>query len=230
MKGTVATRALYYGNVASPLGGKKASDSDHTHKWTILVRGVNNEDISFWIKKVTFRLHETYPNPQRSKYESLTFYISNSTNTSCLLTAIEQPPFEVSETGWGEFEIAIKIYFHAASGEKPITLYHHLRLHPYEDDGTGQPWPKDKPVTSFNYDEIVCTIGHWEPTREPIKLTHYIFRCLMSQLKRFIKYFRKITQHLFNYLPKNQLKIRQCHFLPWWSKKSWTGWISHYAK
>ncbi|CAM0136385.1 NuA4 histone H4 acetyltransferase complex and the SWR1 complex subunit [Umbelopsis sp. WA50703] len=139
MKGTVATRALYYGNVASPLGGKKASDSDHTHKWTILVRGVNNEDISFWIKKVTFRLHETYPNPQRT---------------------IEQPPFEVSETGWGEFEIAIKIYFHAASGEKPITLYHHLRLHPYEDDGTGQPWPKDKPVTSFNYDEIVFN----EPT------------------------------------------------------------------
>lgn len=69
MKGTVATRALYYGNVATPLGGKKASDSDHTHKWTILVRGVNNEDISFWIKKVTFRLHETYPNPQRSEYK-----------------------------------------------------------------------------------------------------------------------------------------------------------------
>ncbi|KAG2173808.1 hypothetical protein INT43_005228 [Umbelopsis isabellina] len=139
MKGTVATRALYYGNVATPLGGKKASDSDHTHKWTILVRGVNNEDISFWIKKVTFRLHETYPNPQRT---------------------IEQPPFEVTETGWGEFEIAIKIYFHTASGEKPVTLYHHLRLHPYEDDGTGQPWPKDKPVTSFNYDEIVFN----EPT------------------------------------------------------------------
>lgn len=69
MKGTVATRALYYGNIASPLMGKKGSDSDHTHKWTILVRGVNNEDISFWIKKVTFRLHETYPNPQRSKYK-----------------------------------------------------------------------------------------------------------------------------------------------------------------
>src|ERR1700757_4755017 len=68
MKGTVVTRALYYGNIASPLMGKKASDSDHTHKWTVLVRGVNNEDISFWVKKVTFRLHETYPNPQRSEY------------------------------------------------------------------------------------------------------------------------------------------------------------------
>jgi transcription initiation factor IIF auxiliary subunit len=75
MKGTVATRALYYGNIATPILGKKANDSDHTHKWTVLVRGVNNEDISFWIKKVSFRLHETYPNPQRSKYRIVFHYL-----------------------------------------------------------------------------------------------------------------------------------------------------------
>lgn len=37
----------------------------------------------------------------------------------------------VRETGWGEFEISIKLYYAAESGEKPQTLYHHLRLHPY---------------------------------------------------------------------------------------------------
>jgi YEATS family len=89
------------------------------------------------------------------------FLIDRVSNTSVL--AIEQPPFEVSETGWGEFEIAIKIYFHTASGEKPVTLYHHLRLHPYEDDGTGQPWPKEKPVTSFNYDEVVSAFRQIVP-------------------------------------------------------------------
>lgn len=40
-------------------------------------------------------------------------------------------PFLIKETGWGEFEIAIKLYYATESGEKPQTVYHHLRLHPY---------------------------------------------------------------------------------------------------
>ena len=40
-------------------------------------------------------------------------------------------PFLLHETGWGEFEIAIKLYYIPESSEKPQTLYHHLRLHPY---------------------------------------------------------------------------------------------------
>lgn len=40
-------------------------------------------------------------------------------------------PFTVDETGWGEFEITIKMYYATESGEKPQTIYHHLRLHPY---------------------------------------------------------------------------------------------------
>ncbi|RUS25182.1 putative histone acetyltransferase subunit [Jimgerdemannia flammicorona] len=139
MKGISVTRPLIYGNIANPLTGKKAAESDHTHKWTVCVRGVNGEDVSYFIKKVQFRLHETYSNPLRT---------------------IEQPPFEVNETGWGEFEINIKIYFHPLAGEKPVQVYHHLRLHPYEDDGSGQPWPKNRPVVSYNYDEIVFN----EPT------------------------------------------------------------------
>lgn len=68
------------------------------------------------------------------------------------LLVIEKPPFEVSETGWGEFDVIIKLHFHPVSGEKPQTLYHHLKLHPYEEDGLGI---KSKPVTSYLYDEIV---------------------------------------------------------------------------
>lgn len=40
-------------------------------------------------------------------------------------------PFTVTETGWGEFDITIKLYYVNDSGEKPQTLYHYLRLHPY---------------------------------------------------------------------------------------------------
>lgn len=41
-------------------------------------------------------------------------------------------PFVVHETGWGEFDITIKLYYVNESGEKPQTLYHYLRLHPYD--------------------------------------------------------------------------------------------------
>ncbi|KAI9248099.1 exocyst complex component Sec5-domain-containing protein [Sporodiniella umbellata] len=135
------SRPFYYGSIAYPLNGKKASDPDHTHRWTVMVKGLNNEDLTYYVKKVVFKLHETYPNPIRT---------------------IEQPPFEVSETGWGEFEIMIKIYFHPCAVEKPAIIYHHLRLHPFEDDLNGQPWPKDKPVMSLLYDELVFN----EPTEQ----------------------------------------------------------------
>ena len=68
--------------------------------------------------------------------------------------AIEQPPFEISETGWGEFELAIKLHFVPESNEKPVPLYHNLRLHPYEEDGTILSANKNKPVSSFQYDEL----------------------------------------------------------------------------
>ncbi len=66
------------------------------------------------------------------------------------MSAIEKAPFEVTETGWGEFEIMIRIYFHDNS-EKPQTLYHHLQLYP-KDDGGKQ---TKKTVLAEHYDEIV---------------------------------------------------------------------------
>lgn len=67
IKGISVSRPFYYGSIAYPLNGKKASDADHTHKWTVMVKGLDNEDLSYYIKKVVFKLHETYPNPLRSK-------------------------------------------------------------------------------------------------------------------------------------------------------------------
>jgi YEATS domain-containing protein 4 len=48
-----------------------------------------------------------------------------------VIEAEKGKPFLLHETGWGEFEIAIKLYYPPESSEKPQTLYHHLRLHPY---------------------------------------------------------------------------------------------------
>lgn len=57
-------RSILYGSVATPI---KKPDSDHTHRWTVYVRGFHDEDISKYIKRVIFRLHESFPNPSRSK-------------------------------------------------------------------------------------------------------------------------------------------------------------------
>lgn len=62
---------------------------------------------------------------------------------------IETFPFEVSETGWGEFEVGIKITFHDPA-EKPVSVYHHLRLYP-----SAETTLRDKAVVCEKYDEIV---------------------------------------------------------------------------
>jgi YEATS domain-containing protein 4 len=67
---------------------------------------------------------------------------------------VESPPFEVVETGWGEFEIQIKLYFTPESGEKPQTLWHSLKLHPYGPDAEGMKERREV-VISQNYEEVI---------------------------------------------------------------------------
>ncbi|VDK51040.1 unnamed protein product [Anisakis simplex] len=120
-------KAIVYGNTAVHLG--KKLDNDHTHEWTVFVRPYHNEDPSKFIRKVQFRLHDSYANPTR---------------------VVEKPPFEVTETGWGEFEVQIRIYFIDVS-EKPITAFHYLRL--FQPQAT---LPNGKTIVAAEYyDEIV---------------------------------------------------------------------------
>lgn len=131
-------RPIIIGNEASLLGLRKDPNSDHTHEWTVSVRGLNNADISYFIKKVVFKLHDSYANNARS---------------------IEAPPFQVTETGWGEFDVQVKIYFVSESAEKAVTLYHHLKLHPY-GPGAEQVRAAGGHVSSYQYEEVVFN----EPT------------------------------------------------------------------
>ncbi|KAI0638445.1 yeats family protein [Trametes polyzona] len=154
VKGVDIYRPIIYGNTAWVLTQKEREalpTPDHTHRWTVAVRSAASapdsdivggaDDLSYFIKRVTFKLHDTYPNPNRT---------------------VDKPPFEVSETGWGEFEITIRIMFVQESGEKSITFYHHLKLHPWTAVGSGEPEippleaaAKMGPVHSWQYDEIV---------------------------------------------------------------------------
>lgn len=130
VKGVEVTIPIVYGSISFWLG-KKAAES--THKWTTYVRSATNEDLSVLIKKVVFQLHPSFEKPTRT---------------------IEAAPFELSESGWGEFEIGITIYFHPDVGEKPQELFHHLKL--YADDES-IPQTTKKPVVVESYDEIVLS-------------------------------------------------------------------------
>ena len=64
---------------------------------------------------------------------------------------------------WREFEVQIRVNFVAESGEKAITFYHHLKLHPWKilAEGEHDSAPPLEvaaqmgPVNSWQYDEIV---------------------------------------------------------------------------
>ena len=72
-----------------------------SHKWTVYVRSPTNEDLGVVIKRAVFQLHSSFNNPTR---------------------VLESPPFELSESGWGEFEIAITLYFHSDVCDKLLNL------------------------------------------------------------------------------------------------------------
>ncbi|KAK6190696.1 hypothetical protein SNE40_002501 [Patella caerulea] len=113
IKGLTIVKPIIYGNLARYFGKKREEDG-HTHQWTVYVKPYKNEDLSIYVKKVHFKLHESYPNPNR---------------------VVTKPPYEVTETGWGEFEVIIKIYFNDPNGnEKPVTFYHLLKLFQSETD------------------------------------------------------------------------------------------------
>lgn len=99
---------LVVGSQATPID---ENASGNTHTWLCYVRPLDEASHQH-IDKVTFRLHESFTNPNR--------LVSNA-------------PFEISESGWGEFEIQIKIQFRNAS-LKPTTLKHMLKL--YSDEHT----------------------------------------------------------------------------------------------
>ncbi|KAL0923330.1 hypothetical protein M5K25_007382 [Dendrobium thyrsiflorum] len=120
---------IVYGTISFWLG-KKASEYN-SHKWTVYVRGATNEDLGVIVKRVVFQLHPSFNNPTR---------------------IVESPPFELSESGWGEFEIAITLFFHNDVCDKQLDLYHQLKLYPEEDNG---PQSTKKPVVIETYDEIV---------------------------------------------------------------------------
>ncbi|KAJ4334164.1 NuA4 histone H4 acetyltransferase complex and the SWR1 complex subunit [Didymella glomerata] len=89
----------------------KGIPDDHTKRWTVYVRQPEGDpSLSTWLNKVQFKIFNTYENPLRT---------------------CDNPPFEVTETGWGGFSIDIRLHFAPISGEKAQYRQHFLQLEKY---------------------------------------------------------------------------------------------------
>ena len=127
-KNEIITKPFIYGSIAMYLG--KKGQQNYSYKWCVYVRGVHNENISNFIKEVQFTLHDSFENKVR---------------------VIPKWPFELYETGWGEFEIKIKIFL-VDESIKPLEVVHPLKLFPQQSHIA----PSSKrPVIEENYDEII---------------------------------------------------------------------------
>jgi YEATS domain-containing protein 4 len=146
---TVVVCPIVYGSAAFYLGKKGKGGETSTHRWTLFVRGPNDEDLSTFVSKIAFSLHESFAEPVR---------------------IVDKPPFEVTELGWGEFAAKIRVFFKDPE-EQPIDLAHTIKLYP-DSMGMGAPQSAQqqqalqstmkKPVMSERYDEVVFT----EPTEK----------------------------------------------------------------
>ncbi|XP_070137476.1 protein AF-9-like [Drosophila bipectinata] len=79
-----------------------------THDWEIYVQGVNKADISAFVEKVVFVLHESFPNHKR---------------------VFKEPPYSLQEFGYAGFLILVEIHFRNCNDPKIITYQYDLTLH-----------------------------------------------------------------------------------------------------
>ena len=93
---TTTCLPIAFGSIAFYLGPN--ANEYQTHRWTLYVRSPDkNFDLSKAISKVVFQLHPSFPQPTRE---------------------LTEPPFEVTEMGWGEFEASIRIIWKEEAEER----------------------------------------------------------------------------------------------------------------
>jgi len=75
VKGCQIYRPFVYGTTARPFDEKTnpkpaGVPDDHTHSWCVFVKGIEDVDITYWLRRVQFKLHESIPNHVRSRPRS----------------------------------------------------------------------------------------------------------------------------------------------------------------
>ena len=152
---------------------KGARESDkHTHQWTVYLRPYYENDPIFskhFIKKVVFQLHDSYPNKNR--------IFTNG------------PPYEVTETGWGEFEVIIRIFWKDC-GER-LVIHHPLKLYTETNSENQDVISGLKPFRVEHYNEIVFSNPSNSMYKHIISKLPKIPRQLVGRDPKPLEYFKK---------------------------------------
>jgi hypothetical protein len=64
-----------------------ASDREHSHRWTIYVRGAKGFDLATCVKSVTFTLHHSFAQPNRG------MWLNGAVALSCTTGPTHPHPF-----------------------------------------------------------------------------------------------------------------------------------------
>uniref|UniRef100_A0A7S2WDW5 YEATS domain-containing protein n=1 Tax=Mucochytrium quahogii TaxID=96639 RepID=A0A7S2WDW5_9STRA len=126
----VICRPIAFGSIAFYLG--KQATEGNSHKWSIYVRGLEDEDLSYFVQKVVFTLHPSCQIP---------------------VVVCDHPPYVVTQTGWGEFDCKISIFFRDTA-ESSVDIIHSLKLYPAGGSANNLSLLK-KPVVNESYEEIL---------------------------------------------------------------------------
>ncbi|XP_055690828.1 uncharacterized protein LOC129794196 [Lutzomyia longipalpis] len=98
---------IVVGNTSKYIGESKLSSSV-SHKWLVYVATKSHQPLEKLVERVRFFLHPTYqPN-------------------DCV--DIDAPPYKISRYGWGEFTIRVQLHFLPEIKQKPIQIYHRVKL------------------------------------------------------------------------------------------------------
>ncbi|VDK86752.1 unnamed protein product [Litomosoides sigmodontis] len=130
-----------------------------THRWTVFVHsfsGMPFTDRSF-ISKVVFELHPDFASPRR---------------------VIKEPPFEVSELGYGGFSIPIHITFTGASKVYKLTYDMNLVLEKYNEQFITQTIEMKQPSSSFR--ELILKYGGAKKDSDKRKEKHRLRKVITS--------------------------------------------------
>ncbi|KAF5301605.1 hypothetical protein FQR65_LT08910 [Abscondita terminalis] len=87
----------------------KRTQEGFTHDWEVFVRGCDGANIHYYVEKVVFYLHETFPKPKR---------------------VIKEPPYSVKESGYAGFTLPVEIHLRNKDEPKKISLTYDLHLQP----------------------------------------------------------------------------------------------------
>ncbi|KAF2366757.1 YEATS protein [Trinorchestia longiramus] len=80
----------------------QSTEEGYTHEWSVCVQGQDNRSITQFVEKVVFILHESFKKPRRT---------------------LKNPPFKITERGYGGFNLPVEIYFRSNCEETRKTRF-----------------------------------------------------------------------------------------------------------